>query len=756
MKEVPTAIEEWDAKYLKYQQRMGKELEDEMMQNILLRRLPPKFESTLRMQIQLAGKETTYATLRQEILDMCQTYGGGNMATPMDTMALSEGEQEQPQQGSQGTGKGWSDVEVYAWLVEHGVEVEVDALDRKGRGKGFKVKGGNKGGGKGAGANGKGKGNGKKCKLCNRLGHEDPDCWCNPKASCYKGEEYAAKTLKRMKAAKSLEEEDEEDAQYLEGLYADLGCVDCQDSESDEPDDGGDLLCGECSESDDEEDSPDIMMLGKSEGNASSERDPWTISRDPWSPAREIPKMPNTWMTEEKTVMMHGATASSSGSPATRSEATRKFDEAMDRIMKTPEIEEKDDSNSDVDCPSANSIQSAATMKFEQELMKLQNNAAVIVMDRHSKKRAKEKSTKILECESAVNVEERIEFFEKPDKRVDTTLPGPQQAEEHEFFDELRPPWPSVSEQGSSPTDSLQGFTADMKVGRFRRWRHMSQGKQKGSPEWFDFDTLEAKSPSEEVQDLQDCKAYLIGTPPTGSKMVDVGVQVKPEVRDESTQMENEHNDERLDDGDQSLSDSIVVDGVLCKELSMAIHDDGKQKSAWSDPQSTDGNGFYKMKHGLTSDSGAGDTVGPEEEFSDYPTNPSPGSIRGLHYVAAGGTKIRNTGQKRVLIFTKEKQLRWCTIQIAKVKKTLGSESKNNDHGFDVVYSKSKGSYMEHEASGERTALRRERGVFVLDAWVVPYSMAKTGVVTYTDEEGKKRTVKVSRKNESDFIRPAP
>ena len=51
MKEVPVAIEEWDAKYLKYQQRMGKELEDEMMQNILLRRLPPKFEATLRMQI---------------------------------------------------------------------------------------------------------------------------------------------------------------------------------------------------------------------------------------------------------------------------------------------------------------------------------------------------------------------------------------------------------------------------------------------------------------------------------------------------------------------------------------------------------------------------------------------------------------------------------------------------------------------------------------------------------------------------------
>ena len=199
------------------------------------------------------------------------------------------------------------------------------------------------------------------------------------------------------------------------------------------------------------------------------------------------------------------------------------------------------------------------------------------------------------------------------------------------------------------------------------------------------------------------------------------------------------------------MTEVEYVDGVLCKHLCMAEanHDErieGHEK---------DENGFYKLRKGITSDSGAGDTVGPDEEFPDYPIEESPGSKRGLHYLAAGGKKIKNTGQKRVMILTKEKQLRWITVQIAKVKKTLGSVSKSNDHNFDVHYS-NKGSYMEDQKTQEKTALRRERGVFVLDAWVVPFDMAKTGIVKYKDGQGKMRTAKVGRaKDNSDFSRPA-
>ena len=107
-KDVPAAIEAWDAAYQKYQQRMGHELDDEMMQNILLRKLPMKFEQTMRMNIQLVGKETSYASLRQEILDMCVHYAGRSIATPMD---LNKLEEEKPIENH-----GWSDEQVWTCL----------------------------------------------------------------------------------------------------------------------------------------------------------------------------------------------------------------------------------------------------------------------------------------------------------------------------------------------------------------------------------------------------------------------------------------------------------------------------------------------------------------------------------------------------------------------------------------------------------------------------------------------------------------
>ena len=103
-RDVPAAIEAWDAAYQKYQQRMGHELDDEMMQNILLRKLPPKFGQTMRMNIQLVGKETTYASLRQEILDMCVHYVGAAISTPMD---LNKLEEDKPNENS-----GWTNEQV--------------------------------------------------------------------------------------------------------------------------------------------------------------------------------------------------------------------------------------------------------------------------------------------------------------------------------------------------------------------------------------------------------------------------------------------------------------------------------------------------------------------------------------------------------------------------------------------------------------------------------------------------------------------
>ena len=63
---------------------------------------------------------------------------------------------------------------------------------------------------------------------------------------------------------------------------------------------------------------------------------------------------------------------------------------------------------------------------------------------------------------------------------------------------------------------------------------------------------------------------------------------------------------------------------------------------------------------------------------------------------------------------------------------------------------------MKDVRTHEMTSLRRERGVYVLDALVVPYEMAKTGIVRYKDDKGKLKTVKInSKKNEMNFSRPA-
>ena len=136
---------------------------------------------------------------------------------------------------------------------------------------------------------------------------------------------------------------------------------------------------------------------------------------------------------------------------------------------------------------------------------------------------------------------------------------------------------------------------------------------------------------------------------------------------------------------------------------------------------SKDENGFAQVVHACTSDSGAVDTVGPEDLAADYPMEESFGSKPNIHYVGAGGHKMKNLGQRRILVLTKEKQLRWLTVQVAKVKKLLGSVSRNNDCDQDVIYFKGKhGSYIKDNKSGEKIRLTRSRRTFKFDIWVVP------------------------------------
>ena len=98
----------------------------------------------------------------------------------------------------------------------------------------------------------------------------------------------------------------------------------------------------------------------------------------------------------------------------------------------------------------------------------------------------------------------------------------------------------------------------------------------------------------------------------------------------------------------------------------------------------------------------------------------SQGSIAGLFYVAASGSQIYNDGQFDLTFFTKEGHRGSLLFQCVETNKPLCSVSHLTDEDFCVVFNKHNGkdvSYMMHKPTKRVFKLRRERGVFVLDAW---------------------------------------
>ena len=99
-------------------------------------------------------------------------------------------------------------------------------------------------------------------------------------------------------------------------------------------------------------------------------------------------------------------------------------------------------------------------------------------------------------------------------------------------------------------------------------------------------------------------------------------------------------------DKDNELAGAYIVDGQLCIDLCMAEPEVDKPRVSKPIKPVYDKNGFRWLVNGLTSDSGAGDTVGPADAYPEYSLEESPGSQRGLHYIAAGGADIKNVDKR--------------------------------------------------------------------------------------------------------------
>ena len=116
----------------------------------------------------------------------------------------------------------------------------------------------------------------------------------------------------------------------------------------------------------------------------------------------------------------------------------------------------------------------------------------------------------------------------------------------------------------------------------------------------------------------------------------------------------------------------------------------------------------------ITVDSGAAESVWPEDLMPEVQTRPSVGSQTGVTYIAANGNKMPNLGEKKVHFKTKDGLNSSITFQVTKVKKPLAAVSKITEKGNWVCFGPNE-AYIQNVATGKRTELELHNGTYSLD-----------------------------------------
>ena len=118
----------------------------------------------------------------------------------------------------------------------------------------------------------------------------------------------------------------------------------------------------------------------------------------------------------------------------------------------------------------------------------------------------------------------------------------------------------------------------------------------------------------------------------------------------------------------------------------------------------------------VTLDSGAYNTVGPPRVATHFPVKPTPMSKAGRHYLAANGSKIENYGQRIITGKNEDGSSVTMPMQVAEVKKVLGSAREMVEAGNRIVLDRDKSgrscSYLEHKATGKKTKIYERNGNF--------------------------------------------
>ena len=103
-----------------------------------------------------------------------------------------------------------------------------------------------------------------------------------------------------------------------------------------------------------------------------------------------------------------------------------------------------------------------------------------------------------------------------------------------------------------------------------------------------------------------------------------------------------------------------------------------------------------------------------------------PAHLRGVEYQVADGTRIPNLGERRFVGYTEDGAANGMIAQVCAVNETLLSVSKLTKKGNRVVFDDDD-SYVEDKATGQKTCMTEDGGMYTLKMWVSKQSTAEAG-----------------------------
>ena len=171
----------------------------------------------------------------------------------------------------------------------------------------------------------------------------------------------------------------------------------------------------------------------------------------------------------------------------------------------------------------------------------------------------------------------------------------------------------------------------------------------------------------------------------------------------------------------QDLWQKEVDKDVPIDAVSAATKDGSSAKGM--QPAKKIGGKRYRLSRGVTVDSGAYDNVIPRRLLRGRRVRPSEASKAGIHYVACNNGRIPNEGEADLAFQSKEgHEHRW-TFQVAEVNKVLAAVSDLVDTKHRVIFDQDERtgadiSFIVDKTTGKATKMRRERKVWVVDAWI--------------------------------------